>query len=118
MVQFPTDEEMQAIKRSVIIPMVITVLHRDKKILEESEIKTKGPYIALMESALKKAEKEWYDARRLFRSNGIKVYEEKRTETEVEIKYVIRGYHHVTSLPWHVVKQNVEEVMKSYFGVE
>jgi hypothetical protein len=55
MVQMPTEEDLQSIKRYVMIPMVLTVLQRDKKVIEESALKTKGPYLALMDSVMKKA---------------------------------------------------------------
>lgn len=117
MVPMPTEEDLQAIKRYVMIPMVLTVLQRDKKVIEESTLKTKGPYLALMDSAMKKAHGDIYDTRVFLRSKGIKVYQEHRTDTTVNIKYTLRGYQHEASLPWHIIKNTVESMMQSYLGI-
>lgn len=75
MIPLPTEEDLQAIKRHLIIPMVITVLQRDKKVLEQWALKTKQPYLSLMDSAMKKAHGEIYDTRVFLRSKGIKIYQ-------------------------------------------
>lgn len=117
MIQMPTEENLQAIKRYVMIPMVLTVLQRDKKVIEESMLKTKGPYLSLMDAAMKKAHGEIYDTRVYLRSKGIKIYQEQRTETTVNIKYTVKGYQHEASLPWHIIKNEVESMMQRYLGV-
>jgi hypothetical protein len=116
MMPLPTEEDLEAIKRYVIIPMVLTVLQRDKKVIEDSALKTKQPYLSLMDAAMKKAHGEIYDTRVSLRSSRIKIYDEKRTENTIEIKYTFRGYQHTASLLWHIIKNDVESMIQHYLG--
>lgn len=77
---FPPEEAIEYIKRFALLPLLLSVFERDRKLIDSSPIKTKEPYLALMDKAIKRIEVDLYETKLYFYKNGIKVYEEDRTD--------------------------------------
>jgi hypothetical protein len=112
--QFPTEEEQQHIKNYILLPLLLTVFERDKKVIEEAELKTPGPYIDMMAAVIRKVEQDIVQGKKQMRAKGIKVYDEKRTDQGLEWKYTYRGYQHKGQFVWDVVRMEIEERMRGY----
>lgn len=118
MVNHTTEEELRALKESVIFPFVMTIFDRDKKAVEESRLKFQKPYLELIERAEKKAHTCMVNNKKFLRDRGIKVYEEKRSNLDVTIKYLCRGYHEQAVYMLSYLKGETELRIKFYLNEE
>ncbi|MBP1999775.1 hypothetical protein J2Z69_000794 [Paenibacillus shirakamiensis] len=112
-----SSEDITYVKLHLLLPLILSAFARDKKIAE-SVFKTPAPYLALMESAMRKVDADLFEIRRKFRELGLKVYEESRTEKGIEAKYLCRGYHHQISLQWSFAAAESTILMEKYLGMD
>jgi hypothetical protein len=114
MMEFPNDEQNEFIRQQTFLPLLLHVFQRDRKIIEASALKTKGPYIKLMDQVISQIEQDLLEVRKKLRKCGIYIYEEKRNQEGMELKYKYKGYHHSTGFVWHVITHSVEKLMETY----
>ncbi|MEW9674530.1 hypothetical protein [Ammoniphilus sp. 3BR4] len=55
--KLPSDQEQTFIFDYITLPLLLTVLERDRKVFESSALKIKAPYLSLFESAISKVER-------------------------------------------------------------
>jgi hypothetical protein len=90
---------------------------RDKKLAEQT-FKTPGPYVTLIGNAIKRVEDDHREVRRMFRLHGLKVYEERRTESGIHARYLFRVYRHEITLLWPLIKAESSVLMEKYLGLD
>ncbi|MNW45656.1 hypothetical protein D3C74_229270 [compost metagenome] len=117
MKQMKTSEDMSYVKMYILLPLILTAFERDKKVAEVS-FKTPRPYVSLIDAAIKKVEIDLKEVRRKFRLQGIKVYEETRTEIGIDARYLCRGYHYDFNMLWSVIKAESSVLMEKYLGID
>lgn len=115
--QFLSDEEQQILHNYILLPLTLRVFERDKKVIWESPIKTKGPYIKMMEAVIQLVEDDLRQTRKGLRKAGVKIYEERKTEDGIQLKYTYKGYHHEGEYLWRILGFEVEKVMERFLGV-
>ncbi|OIK14076.1 hypothetical protein [Bacillus sp. MUM 13] len=108
------EKERNIIEQAIYLPMVITILNRDLKIIDESPFKLKKPYMELVEEALSMAQKDLMDVRKHLRRENIKVSELKRDLDFTMYCFLYRGYeeHHNYFNPR--LRNRVEELLAFY----
>lgn len=114
--QFPTIEQTDQIHKYVLIPLVIQVFQYDLKSIQCSSIKFKAIYLDLIHLTLVKAELELRTIKKSLRAAGIRIYEEKKDEKGVYLKYFFKGYHHSAHFSYVILKHQVESMMKNYLN--
>lgn len=103
-----TEEELQMVKQSLILPIVLDVLAHDIRVLQGSAAKMNGLYVKYLHSLQDKVSLELYHLRRQLRQKGIKVFRQERAKQGLEAEYLCRGYQHRFTMLWGVVKAEVE----------
>lgn len=112
-----SDGERMMLKESVLLPILLTVLERDKKAIQESSIKIKEAYYYTIEQAMERVHTDLVVARNFLRDQGIKVYKEERIPNGVAIKYVYRGYHFSEKYLSYFLRAEIETRLKKYLGL-
>lgn len=112
-----TNEEASYVKLYLILPLILTVFERDKRIMETT-LKTPRPYVTLLNNAIKQVEGELKEVRRKFRLHGLKVYEERHVGLGIEAKYLCRGYHYSMTLSWSLIKAESSVLMEKFLGLD
>lgn len=113
-----TEEELQYVKRFVVLPIVLDVLERDMTMLDTVPLKMPTLYIQMLRGIQQQALNELATIRRRLREHGIKVYEQRRASAGVEAAYLCRGYHYHFAMQWDVVRAEVEESMRAYLKIQ
>lgn len=108
------EHERNMIEQAIYLPMVITILNRDRGIIKESPFKLPNPYLEMVEEALKTVQKELADVRKYLRKENIKVSELKRDEAFTMYCFIYRGYeeHHNYFNPR--LRNKVEELLRHF----
>jgi hypothetical protein len=109
-------DELGTIKEILILNLLMTVFDRDTKVLEESKLKTKQPYVDLLQQAMDDVTADVALLRNRLRENGIKVTDERRDENGVGCVYWCRGYKASFEMLWHFAKAETEVRMRKYLG--
>lgn len=111
-----TSDELHDVKRYLLIPLVLSVFERDKRLITESGIKTPTPYTDIIGHAMNAATLQIRDVRQRLRQAGIKVYEESRDSSGLACKYVCRGYHGEFRAGYNILGADVEIGMRYFLG--
>lgn len=112
---YPTSEEKELIMKYAMLPYILDRLEEDILIMRDV-LKTSGPYVNVIQQAIKRIELDIIGIRKSFRESNIKMYEEERTDQGVELKYNCRGYHHVSVYKWDFLKGAVDEMISKYLS--
>jgi flagellar motor component MotA len=107
-------EELVLIKRFIVMPLAIQVLDRDMRVMERSPLKMPRVYIQWMQHLQDQLMTDMIRLRRQLRERGLRIYEQRQTDTGIQAKYVCRGYHHEFSMIWGLVRAEVETTLRSY----
>ncbi|RFU67569.1 hypothetical protein [Bacillus sp. V59.32b] len=86
------EQDCDIIEQSIYLPMVITILNRDRTIIEKSPLKLPQPYLDMVEDALKTVQRELANVRKYLRKENIKVSELKRDDTFTVYCFIYKGY--------------------------
>ncbi|WP_433943446.1 hypothetical protein [Paenibacillus sp. SN-8-1] len=108
---------MSYVKLYLTLPLILSAFERDKKIIEAT-FKTPLPYTELINDAINRVEMEIKEVRRMMRTLGIKVYEERLTAKGIEAKYLCRGYQHSFSMLTSFLAAESSVLMEKYLGID
>jgi hypothetical protein len=113
-VPLQTESDLQLIKAHILLPMLLDVLERDIRVLEDAKLKLGAVYIGILRGVQDRIIADAAQVRRQMRARGLKVYDEQRTERHVEVRYLCRGYHYRFSLMWGLVKAELGSRLREY----
>ncbi|MEV5028759.1 hypothetical protein [Paenibacillus sp. LPE1-1-1.1] len=111
-----TEEELELVKRFVLLGIVMRILDHDIRVIGTSAIKLPRFYESMMRGMQDRVLLDLAAIKRQFREMGIKVYEERRQADGLHADYVCRGYHHRFFMLWGFVKAESERVLKQYLS--
>ncbi|MHA6483612.1 hypothetical protein ACX1C1_17125 [Paenibacillus sp. strain BS8-2] len=111
-----TEEELEFVKRYVLLGIVMRILDHDIRAIGVSGMKLPRFYESVLRAVQDRVLLDLAAARKQFRESGIKVYEERREKDGLHAQYVCRGYHHRFFMLWGFVKAESERLLKGYMS--
>lgn len=108
--------EADAIKRYVLLELVLLIIEHDVKAIELSTFKLPRVYESVLRGIEDRVLLDMASLRRMFRSRGIKIYNKQRKQDGLLTQYVCRGYHKEQFILWSVVKAACEQQLKRYMS--
>ncbi|MNK90326.1 hypothetical protein D3C87_1103740 [compost metagenome] len=112
-----TPDDASCVKLYVMLPLLLTAFERDKKVAVAA-FKTPGPYVDLIDEAIKRVEADLKEVRIKMRQLGLKVYEEQLTSKGIEAKYLCRGYQHQFGMLTSFLAAESAVLMEKYLGID
>lgn len=109
-------DELSTIKEVLLLDLLLSIFARDLKVLEASPLKTKQPYIDLMQRAMDDVTADLAYLRHRLRQKGIKITDERRDRQGIGCVYWCRGYKSSFEMLWHLAKAETEVRMRKYLG--
>lgn len=76
----------------IYLPMLLTILTRDKEVIEKSPIKLKKAYIDMIERALDNVQRDLSNTHKYLRYNKMKLEKQSADETFTEFIFFHQGY--------------------------
>ena len=113
-----SDDELEAVKRYVLLGIAVRILDHDIRVVDSSRLKLPRFYESVLRGLQDRALLELAALRRMFRTTGIKIYEERKEPDGLTAAYVCRGYHHHFTMPWSFVRAEAERLLKRYTARE
>lgn len=110
-------EAIQHYENEIYFPMLITILVKDKSVIEKGPFKLNKPYLNLIDKALNKIQKESKQSHDYFRHNQMKLVKGKKDELFTEYVFV-HGRNEYPRRYLNVrLRNRTEELMNMYFGL-
>ncbi|WP_370295948.1 hypothetical protein [Rossellomorea marisflavi] len=113
MTRIPEDDR-NMLELAIYLPMVLTILNRDRQVVTSSPFKLKRPYLELIEETMKTIQAELARVRRYMRNNKMKVEKIQTDDAFTMYMFLYKGYeeHHNYFNPR--LRNRVEELMRHY----
>jgi len=110
----PSEEELEAVKRYVLLGVVVRILDHDIRVVDSSSMKLPRFYESMLRGLQDRVLLELAALRKTFRTAGIKVFEERREPEGLTAEYLCRGYRHRFTMLWSFVRAEAERLLKRY----
>jgi hypothetical protein len=98
----------------IYLPMVLTILERDRESVEKGPFKLKRPYVNMIDQAVKEAQKEFKNTRLYLRQHNMKVIRGNRDDTFTEYVFFYGGYEEHRRYLNVRLRNRVEELLGVY----
>lgn len=113
MTRIPSNDR-DILEQAMYLPMVMTVLERDRIVFEKSPFKLNQPYLNLLEESFKAVQKDLKTARDYMRVNKMKVAEIKRDDTFTMFMFLYKGYEEQHNYFNPRIRNKVQELLEYY----
>jgi len=111
---FISNDDYQLIEQSIYLPLVLTILHKDKQLIEQAPFKIKEPYLHIIENALTKVENDLYQLKIKLKQNQITITKKGTNEAFSLYEFNIKGQTQDHSFYHPVMKNKTAELLEGY----
>jgi hypothetical protein len=87
-----SDEELSMVKSAVMFPIILDTLEYDIAKMKVSGLKMQAIHVAHLKMLQNNVIEDIKIVKKELRNRGIKIYEEGKTATGYQAKYICRGY--------------------------
>lgn len=110
-------ESLPYFEKMIYLPMVLIILERDREIVEKGPFKLKRPYVAIIEQAVKEAQRELKSTKLFLRQNNMKVIRGNHDDTFTEYVFFHGGYEEHRRYLNVRLRNRVEELLGVYLAM-
>ncbi len=110
-------ESLPYFEKMIYLPMVMTILERDREIVEKGPFKLKRPYVAIIDQAVKEAQRELKHTKLYLRQHNMKVIRGNRDDTFTEYVFFYGGYEEHRRYLNVRLRNRVEELLEVYLSM-
>ncbi|MEK4404377.1 hypothetical protein MKZ26_07980 [Sporosarcina sp. FSL K6-6792] len=96
--------------------MIISILERDREVIETSTFKLKGPYINIVENSLKTVRAESKDTNTYARNRNLKLVKKGKDGSFTEYAFIHNGYEDIRRYMNIRLRNRTEELINEYFA--
>lgn len=109
-------EALPYFENMIYLPMIISILERDREVIETSSFKLKGPYIHIVETTLKVVRAELKEINKYARSKNMKMIKRGKDGTFTEYAFIHNGYEDKRRYMNIRLRNRTEELIGIYFA--
>ncbi|SDW79820.1 hypothetical protein [Paenibacillus sp. CF384] len=115
-VQLATKEELEMIRDSCLLPMLLDVVEKQRKKMERTNQPLKALFLATNEHLLDLIHEDLVEIRRQLKHADIKVWalHEKTSEAAIWYRYKCRGYQNDFGIMHFVIKTDLQIKLGKY----
>jgi len=114
MLSMPTKEEMEAIRDFVLLPVMLTIVEKNRQQIERSPYPMRPLYAAATEALARRIHEDLVRARKTLKEAGIKIWEEQRSQYVIYYRFVCRGYQETFAIIREVARAEIHMKLKMY----
>lgn len=115
-VPYRTEEEAGWVKEFLLLPLILDLMERDLRLVLSGASSFKLPelYTDILRRLQSRITRELAEIRQQMRRHGIKVYEQHRTQSGLEARYLCRGYQYECSMLWGFARAEIDRRVAIY----
>lgn len=110
-------EDLSHYENLIYLPMVLTILARDRELIEKGPFKLKSPYLTMIDRAVKIASDELRESKIYMKKNGMQLVKGDNDGTFTEYEFVFGGYGDRRRYLNVRLRNRTEELMSIYFDM-
>lgn len=110
------EDDHKIMEQSILLPMLLTILDRDRQIFEQLPIKLKIPYLNLIEGTMKLVQKDLKEVKLKMRKGNMKVYETSRDPGFTGYMFVCRRYEEQHNYFNLNIRNKIEILLEHYLN--
>ena len=99
----------------IYLPIIISILERDREVIETSTFKLKGPYINIVENTLKTVRAELKETNAYARNRNLKLIKKGKDGSFTEYAFIHNGYEDIRRYMNIRLRNRTEELINDYF---
>ncbi|WP_088832760.1 hypothetical protein [Paenibacillus tyrfis] len=105
--QVPTREELEMIRDSVLLPIMLTMIEKNGKEITLSVNPLRKLYAAATLALMNRVHSELAAVNRELRDRKIKIFKDDREDTDLHFRYICRGYEDRFSIMRDVARASI-----------
>ncbi|KAB2337666.1 hypothetical protein F7731_08725 [Cytobacillus depressus] len=113
MTRIPNDDR-DIIEQAMYLPMVLTVLEKDRLIIDKAPFKLKQPYLNLVEETIKAVQRDFKVTKENMRKGNMKLQQTGRDDTFTQFMFFYKGYEEQHNYFNPRIRNKVNELLEHY----
>lgn len=112
----PTKEELEAIRDFVLLPMLLSIVEKNKQEIERTSYSMKTIFVKAANMIQNHITNDLQKVRKLLKERNIKVFEDEMIDSNLRYKYICRGYEDKFVLIRDVARAELMKRLGKYSG--
>jgi hypothetical protein len=108
------ENDRDIIEQAIYLPMLLTVLERDRLTIEQASFKLKIPYLNLVEETIKAVQKDLKETRNQMRKGNIKIEKVGQDNDFTMYLFIYKGYEEQHNYFNPRLRNRVTELLEYY----
>lgn len=108
-------EALPYLENTIYLPMILTILERDRRLIEQSAFKLKRPYVNLVDDTMKKVTEDLKETSAYLQQHQMKVIRHSTDELFTEYIFLHGGYEDRRRYLNVRLRNRTEELLDHYF---
>ncbi|WP_342538317.1 hypothetical protein MKY15_19650 [Sporosarcina sp. FSL K6-1540] len=104
-------------EKMIYLPIIISILERDREVIETSSLKLKGPYVNIVENTLKTVRAELKETNNYARRKNMKLIKKGKDGSFTEYAFIHNGYEDIRRYMNIRLRNRTEELINVYFSL-
>jgi hypothetical protein len=114
--KIPEYHELFTLKMVLLLPIVLSIFNKDQKIIEGLAIKTKEPYVELLQTAMDNAHTELMKQQTRLRQLQLDIIEQDLSKEGLSCLFSCNGYSHQFHMRHDLLRSEIMLWMKFFLG--
>lgn len=107
-------EDRERFEHAFYLPMLLTILERDRLIVEKSHFKLNKPYLELIEDTMKAVQQDLSSVKMYMREKGMKVIKLQSDDAFTLYLFIYKGYEEKHNYFNPRIRNHVENLLRFY----
>lgn len=108
------EKDRDILEQAMYLPMLLTILERDRIIIDNAGFKLKEPYLQLIEETIKAVQRDLKETRLAMRKGQMKVEQVARDEAFTMFLFIYKGFEEQHNYFNPRIRNKVQELMEYY----
>lgn len=108
------DNDRDIIEQALYLPMVLTVLEKDRLIFDKAPFKLKQPYLNLLEETIKAVQRDLKEVKLNMRKGNMKLQQIGHDDTFTQFMFFYKGYEEQHNYFNPRIRNKVQELLEFY----
>lgn len=108
------EKDRDILEQAMYLPMLLTILERDRIIIDKAGFKLKEPYLQLIEETIKAIQRDLKETRNAMRKGQMKVEQLARDEAFTMFLFIYKGFEEQHNYFNPRIRNKVQELMNHY----
>ncbi|WP_205620097.1 hypothetical protein [Cohnella thermotolerans] len=112
----PTPDELTMIRDYILLPHMLTIVHKRTEEMRNSSDLMKRPFLAAAEAIVKRISQDMYKMRRELSRRRIRIVGDEQVDLVVYHRFICRGYEDRLGIVREVMRAEISLRLAKYFG--